>query len=317
MDEQGAKNMTTEAFRIALDWNYALGGTDFRLIGGEPTLAPNFIKFMEIAANDARFQNIMIFSNFTFDEHIANNIIRISHEKNVYTLPNINEFDLLFPKQRENILRNIDLFSQQLSNFETLGINIYRPDLDLTQWKELFLKYKNLTNFRYSIAVPTEKILRNEFDFYEYYHSFENILVELARFCAENGIRMGNDCNNLPICCFSPEAIVEIMKGGSWSAFGFEDYCGYPIIDVLPDLTVAGCFGLNRPGTFNLKLTDFNTPQELTSYLDACGDRYDKLARKECLDCIRYIKTGISCSCRSGHLIDKKEAINEKMNIAR
>jgi uncharacterized radical SAM superfamily Fe-S cluster-containing enzyme len=48
-----------------------------RLIGGEPTLHPNFLDFVDIVAQDELFKHLHIFTNGTFKVQIRDKLINI------------------------------------------------------------------------------------------------------------------------------------------------------------------------------------------------------------------------------------------------
>ena len=116
------------------------------------------------------------------------------------------------------------------------------------------------------------------------------------------------DCNNVPPCCYDGEAVKELFKGSISSMMSDRYVCGYPVVDCAPDLSVIPCFGSGSK-LGNHKLTEFETEQELIdcfmNEVKPFDDRY--IARKECLNCVRYKRTGVSCSCRSCHMVDKEE----------
>lgn len=321
MEQTGAKNMSIENFRIAMDWCKKLNQHEMRLIGGEPTLAPLFGAFLDMTLQDPWFTQILIFSNLTFDKDIAAKIAETGRHISVVMLPNINEFQLMIPKYRDNILWNINYLSQNLPNFNEIGINIYRKDMDLRQWEEIIKHYKNISAIRYSVAIPPRSTLESpDFDYYEYYHQFQPLLLELNAMASKYNLDLLCDCNNLPLCCFDDWAIAEMMKGSAYDLFGCtvgQKYdkthgllnCGYPPIDLRPDLTVAGCFGLDPKR--RVEIVDFPDAIALYQWCLEDGDRRDYIARKECLNCIRYKRTGISCGCRGCHMIKKEDVIND------
>lgn len=314
MEQKGAQNMTMENFETAIEWCKKLGQQQMRIIGGEPTLSPMFSSFLDRSAKEGWFDNILIFTNLTFDRKIAEKIAQVDRIKPINILANINEFDLLIPKYKQNILFNINYLYQNLDSFRGIGINIYRPDMDLSQWEQIFKMYPFIRYFRYSIAIPNKTILSNNFNFYEYYHQFQPLLLQLNDMAVKYNLQIGCDCNNIPICCFDDDAITKMLKGSGAQIFSQLDissdvnsqlFCGYPVIDLRPDLTIAPCFGYNI--SEQPYITNFENPEDLMSWLNSVGDTRNYIARKECLDCIRYKRTGKSCSCKSCHLIKKDE----------
>jgi len=328
MEDKGAQNMSIENFKIAIDWCKKLNQHQMRLIGGEPTLCPNFGAFLDMTVKDPWFDTILIFSNLTFEKEIAQKIAEIDRIVPVHMLPNINEFHLLLPKYKKNILYNISYLSQNLVSFGEIGINIYRPDMDLSQWEQIMRDFPRIRTVRYSIAIPTKQTLNDpSFDYYNYYHQFQPLLLQLNDIAVRYNAALLCDCNNLPLCCFDDWAVKEFIKGSAFDLFAcmIDDgylhrdkgifHCGYPVIDLRPDLTLAGCFGLDPKQ--RVEIVDFASVEELMDWIYRDGDRSDYIARKECLTCSRYLRTGKSCGCRSCHMIKKEDIINDKVDSTR
>lgn len=317
MTKQQVQNMSTENFEIVIEWCKKMNQRTLRLIGGEPTICPNFKKFLNMGVEDPFFTDILIFTNLTFEKDVAIAIADAGRRKPIALLPNINEFNLLIPKHRLNILYNLDFLSQNLSSVNEIGINIYRPDMDLSQWEAIVKKFPNIQVLRYSIAIPNNENINKKFTFYEYYHQFQDILLELGRMGARNKLEILCDCNNLPICCFDDDALREMILLGGYSLLGINfgngpmgnEYCAFPVIDIRPDLSVASCFGLNPKET--VYLTNFENPDDLFDWCHRINDVTNYVPRKECLTCPRYIKNGIACSCRCWHTINKGDIKND------
>lgn len=294
MHSDKAKNITMENFTKFLDWLKKNNMQDVRLIGGEPTLNPDLEKLIDKVIEYDFFKDILIFSNFTFGPDVAAMLAEKSTKIHISFLPNINNFNLLLPNQRERILYNLDLLTTAIPDFQNLGINIYSPDMDLTQWEDLICKY-NITTLRYSIVLPNTK-LEEDFDFYEFFHSFQGILLQLANLSKKYGVEIGCDCNGIPPCCIDPEVLVELIKMSP--AILGPVYCETPVLDVTPDLRINGCFVCGTDE--NKTIDDFETMKEVNDFYRK--DREKRIlgvARKECHTCSRFEKNGQSCSCWS------------------
>ena len=308
------QNMSLTSFKFVLNWLKRNNFKAVRLIGGEPSIFPEIETFIDTVISYHFFEEILIFSNFTFDHKFAEMIVEKNKQIRIDFLPNINEFDLIIPKHKENILNNLDYMFKNMPNLGQIGINVYRPDMDLTQWEDLIAKYApQLNNLRYCIAIPTKAIVENNFDFYEYYSQFDDIMNKIVDIGEKYNIRIGVDCNNVPPCCFKDSTIARIYKSNpEMLNNGQEFYCGFPVIDCRPDLSIAGCFGFNCPEISEKTLKDFRTFEEIRAWCQQVGDTSNLIARKECLDCERWKRFGHSCSCKTTHLIDKN-TLEKKM----
>lgn len=317
MKECNNKNMDINDFRFVLNFLRNNGIRSVRLIGGEPTLSPNLELFINTVIRYKCFDDILIFSNFTFDEQICNMLIEKNNYIRIETLPNINEFELLPSKYKYNITRNLEEFYKN-GMLNTIGINIYRPDMKLDQWENLIKKYKDkLKAVRYSIAVPSSDVLKNNFDFYSYYNQFEPILWKLISFIEKYNIPINGDCNNLPTCCYSPELIGMITRYCP-KMIGVSNNlsCGFPIVDIQPDLEIKCCFGYSIPENRKMYLRSFSSEQEIYKWLNGMSNNSEYIARKECLNCPRYkMFEKRSCACKSTHLVKRDDYKNDVFDI--
>ena len=307
MNSSTKKNMSENDFRYVLDFLRKNGVGTVRLIGGEPTIFPNLERFIDIIISYNCFSDIFIFSNFCFSQDVADMLIEKMKFIKISFLPNINELNLLLPNQRERIEANLEQFFGKAKWQQNIGINIYRPDMNFDQWEEIIKKYNDkIAALRYSIAIPQKEKLNDNFDFYQHHRQYEESLWKLIDICERYHIRLVDDCNNLPLCCFSDKLVARMVR------YGFEtltpsgrDGCGFPAIDCQPDLTITTCFGYGSYAESRLTLRDFNNFDDLIKYCEDIGDTSDYIARIECLMCPKYLKSDISCSCKSMHLIDK------------
>lgn len=292
MHSDTAKNITMENFEIFLNWLKKNNMREVRLIGGEPTLNPDLEKLLDKIIEYDCFDDILIFSNFSFGPEVADMFVRKSQKIHLSFLPNINSFNLLIPEMKKRILYNLDLLTTAIPDFKCIGVNIYSPDMDLSQWEELICKY-NLNRLRFSIVLPNTA-LPNDFNFYDFFHSYQNLLLKLADLSIKYGVELGCDCNGIPPCCFDPDVVVTLTEVCP-EIFG-RPFCEVPTLDVTPDLKVNGCF-VN--GTKENKLvTDFADMYEAQMFYQAEREKNILgVTRKECYSCPRYKKYGQSCSC--------------------
>ena len=277
MKESETKNMSKESFIEVLNFLKRNGEEEVRLIGGEPTLHPELETFIDLIILQNCFRRITVFSNFTFNEKIANMFIKKSEAIEIGFLPNINEYELILPTYRQRIEANLALFAEKLQSFHEIGINIYYPGMDYKQWEDIIEKYEDKIHYlRFCIAIPTQRILENNFDFYEYYNSFESDMVRLAEMADRHNIYLSIDCNNLPVCCFSKETINRlILTHPEMLTSDMSLHCGYPVIDVKPDLSLAGCFGFYIKGAEQKYLKDFRSIEDILEYFNKIGSNDD------------------------------------------
>lgn len=307
MNSKSAQAITMENFIKYLNFlkrEIELGDASFqevRLIGGEPSLHPHLEQLIDKIIEYKCFRSILIFSNITFDHSIAEMLVRKSRFIEIGILANVNYLDYLLPKQRENILNNLDYLTTNLPGFSRYSLNIYSPDQDLSMWEDLACRY-NIHSIRWSIVVPNKK-LEKDFDVKDYFHQFQPLLLKLAQFTKNYGIKLDCDCSTVPLCALDNDAIVELIKIDP--EILYRKTCDYPVFDVAPDLVVRGCFGCQ--GMQKKSLLDFESFGEIVDFF--MDDRYQlakKLARKECLGCSRFQTLDQSCTCLGYRLIERE-----------
>ena len=282
------KNITLENFRKYLDFLKKNDDPDVRIIGGEPSLHPQFFEFIDEVIKYDCFSSILIFSNFSFPLEFAQKIVEYNDKILIEFLPNINNN----PKYLDIIERNLDFLTTSLPDvINRISINIYDPNQDMSFWENIIAKY-NIKDIRWSITVPNMKLSKN-FNFKEYFHSFQNVLKEMITWGIKYNVGFFCDCNNPPICAYDDDFISYVMKIDP--LFFREGGCDGSALDITPELEVIGCFGCNK---FKHKLEEFETFDDILELLYKEEESLKKTPpQKECLSCPRHIRTGLFCSC--------------------
>ena len=294
MHSKEAMNITMENFCKYLDFLKKSNITEVRLIGGEPTLHPELEKLIDKVIEYNCFTDITIFTNLSFDRKIANLFVKNQEYIGINLLPNINDLDLLIPSIREKTLNNLAFLSQNLRGFDRISLNLFSPDQDLKKWEEIICKY-NIKSIRWTVVAPNCEI-KEDFDFYNYFHQFQPLLLEMADWHMKYGIYLDSDCSNFPLCCLDDWALSYIIKIQK-NFFGNRSYCSNIVGDIAPDLTIRECFV--STGNEVKKLTDFENFMEFDAYYSyvRAERTKGKIARKECLNCPTYKTYNSSCCC--------------------
>jgi len=294
MNSKKAMNITMENFCKYLDFLKNNNFNDVRLIGGEPTLHPDLSKLIQKVIEYKCFNEILIFTNLTFNHEIAELLVKQNEKIKIILLPNINDLDLILPNQREKVLNNLEYLSQNLNTFGRISINIYSPNQDLKKWEDIICRY-NIQSIRWSIVAPNYQI-KEDFDFYNYFHQFQSLLIEMANWKLKYGVDLDSDCANFPFCCLDNWALAYIEKI-SKNFFGTLNTCENIVGDVAPDLTTRECFVSTDKN--HVKLTDFENFFQFNAYYqDIRAERFkNKVARDECIKCPTYLAYGRSCCC--------------------
>lgn len=292
--EPEKNNLSMENLEVILNFHKRNNIKHVRLIGGEPTLHPQFKEILTRIANDPFFDHIHIFSNLTFGESIRNHIWLISNFKRITILPNVNEKSEIGSVLYKRVIDNIAFLTQDPRReiIGSVGINIYSPDMDYSYIFDIANQF-NIPSIRWSITTPNYPITK-DFDVKAYFRSF----VPLLRNFFTDGVRYNRtlslDCNTLPFCVFDDKDFRYLhacapqcfTRGGCQA-----------VLDIRPDLQVLRCFGCSERVT--ARLTDFNSPEEIAAYFeDKMRDLEHRPLFPECVQCPVYKRNGSrSCAC--------------------
>lgn len=226
-----SQNMTIENFNKILNFIFKDGTFNkIGIIGGEPTLHPNFKNFISILEKSFDGK-IVVFSNgIELGQYVD-----IFNER-VTALVNINHPYLMSKLQWNKIISSLDTFyNNNKINLLRLGINLYPTLQDFNFIINLCKKY-NLNTIRCSYVAPTKNFYTNNKE--EYYFNGKKLFLALVKCCKENNITIHLDCNHIPQCYFTAPELLLLNNTVS----GWENICD-PVIDIMPDLTATSCFG--------------------------------------------------------------------------
>lgn len=213
------------------------------VLGGEPTLHPDFINYLNIIKESN--MGLFLFTNGTFNDDIRAAIMNLAQNVKVGMLVNFNNSNISGEKVF-TIINNIHALKQ--NNVAVgLGINIYQENQPL---EELFLVCERLDvkALRWAITIPNYHTT----DVESYFRKLIPTACELAIWAKEKGVELNYDCNSIPLCLLSKEEIEIIQPKYRCSGFA---------IDISPNLEIIKCFS-NHYG--NLK--DFNDFNELKTF---------------------------------------------------
>ena len=279
------------------------------IVGGEPTIHPQFEKFMNILKEDIDILSSIIFTNgIELDKYIEilkhpkfQLLINCNSHKNISNLYN-------------KLVNNIKILklSPKKDEHYTLGINLYSPDMDYSFIFDL-LKLTNQHILRFSIATSNDKKEKNN-NVIEYYKQFIPILIKFYHDCLKNEIVPYLDCSGFPFCIFTKElkkAIDDILNLQKRLKYNFHILgCTCKVkVDILSNLTAIRsiCFPYYNPVPIN----KFNNLSELKDFLYRDVDSIiQKLYVDErCKSCM-YKKQKLCPICYS-HLIKDFKTIKK------
>jgi MoaA/NifB/PqqE/SkfB family radical SAM enzyme len=241
-----------------------------RLLGGEPTLHPQFPELIELAR--ARGKKVVVFTNGLMPEESLACLEELSATE-CTVLVNVNDpseaGEETFERQRATIRR--------LGKRALLGFNIYRPDFQPDFLLSLVAEADCKPAVRLGLAHPCLSG-DNRYIHPNQYVAIGQKIVRFARDAAGSNVTVEFDCGFVR-CMFSDEDLETLEALGA--DVGWR--CN-PILDVGVDGRVIHCYPLSRLGS--LPLTPKTTAPALRSGFESLTRPYRQAGVfKECSTC--------------------------------
>lgn len=298
-------NITIENFMQALNFaTYRNNQCKIGIIGGEPTIHPDFEKLVKIAADDNRVGEVVVFSNGI---HIDKCFSVLDNPK-ISVLINLNSPSDIGIENFNKIIDNAKNIENSKISF---GVNIYDPKKDYSFALKACTE-KKLNKIRISVVVPNTNDKRNV-NSLEYFQQFKNVLFAFLKQCKEYDIMPYYDCNNFPTCLWNQEEYNWIETYVN----DFKERTGYysnllslpicePVIDILPDLTAVRCFGCSD---INAPITDFVNIFDLRNFFKNINDNMSIVVADNNSKCKNCYDRATS-KCYGGCIAFKRNKIN-------
>lgn len=297
-------NMTIDNFKKAVDFALSSGEGRIGIIGGEPTLHPQFKEIMEILINDGRVNDVVVFTNGSTLDKCWEVLI----PSKIHALVNFNCKEDVGERNFDKVVSNLELInSKYLMDKVTLGINMYKPNFEFNYMIDALKKYHKIS-VRTSISMPMNV---RDLDPIEYFMNMKDSVFRFFRELENINVMPYYDCNLMPPCVTTDEE--KKWLKGFWK---MEKNCGgkrcnildspscNPVIDISPDLTAIRCFGLSHETKADI--TKFGNIKELESFYSTQIDsyKYNVLASDICKKCSLPDKGLCTAGCL-GYKIDE------------
>jgi MoaA/NifB/PqqE/SkfB family radical SAM enzyme len=230
--EFGKTLMDDETYDKALDYLLRSGINQARLLGGEPTLHPKFLEFINKALD--RGLGITLFTNGLMPEKVSSFLETIPDGKLSILLNTIHPSE----KDRRGINQQ-KMVMKKLGRVIIPGINIYSAKQDLDYLPDYVKKYNLKKEIR--LGLSHSVLSRNNISLHpKEYQKIGYKIVRLKQNAKKEGISIGFDCGFVP-CMFPVEYFdllsEELKKAGT---------CCHPVIDLLTDGSFISCYPLNN-----------------------------------------------------------------------
>jgi sulfatase maturation enzyme AslB (radical SAM superfamily) len=249
--------MTIDDFCKVLEFISRTPKNYIGIIGGEPTLHPNFreiIKEVNKYCKEVDTGATLFTNGINLEPYIADLGERIG------LLINCNgpewQSPELFKKQRE-VLDHLDSLSW-FDQRATCGCNIHPGQKDYSYFWDIVDRYK-LDHVRVSVVSPAAQYECYRSDKEAYYEMMKPIFIDFCKEAIKRRVVLNIDCGHIPMCYFTMEEreIVEQCCDGLG-----QEFC-HPVVDITPDFKATACFGAYEPVDYR----DFNDLDELERYL--------------------------------------------------
>lgn len=237
----GERFLPLEALAPRLDFLARSGMEQVRLMGGEPTLHPQFPELVRQIRSTGR--NVTVFSNGLMPAG-ALDCLEALEPENCVVMVNVNEpapgqDGRTYARQRDTLRR--------LGRRALLGFNIYRTDFRPEFLLDLVAETGCLPRIRLSMAQPTLSGA-NRHVHPTQYRAVARAISRFARLAGAAGVILEFDCGFVR-CMFSADDL-EVLRAAR-ANFGW--HCN-PILDIDLAGNVLHCYPLARLGLASLPL---------------------------------------------------------------
>ena len=232
MDARGPSNkyMPLDRFESALDFLVRSHIPEARLLGGEPTIHPNFEAIVDRVL--ARGLRLLVFSGGLIPEKALRKLERVPPAELAVLL---NVIPPATGKPQE-LARQEEVF-RRLGDRIILGVTIDSPAVQIGFLLDLIERYGLARSVRLGLAHPTLNG-SNSYLHPRHYPEVGRRVTEFGLLAQEHGVRLDFDCGWVP-CMFPDGALAALGKTSD--EVGLR--CN-PILDLLPDGQVISCYPL-------------------------------------------------------------------------
>jgi radical SAM protein with 4Fe4S-binding SPASM domain len=275
--------MSRQDIRSIIEFLKRSGDRQLRLLGGEPTLHPEFTDI--VTEGIAEDFHVHVFSNGMMPQETADFLAQFSPDQ-LSLLCNVS------PQARDSQkqIKQLEYTLERLDSKVVLGITLTAPEFEIDPLVKMIKRFKLRNRIRIGLAEPIVGA-DNDFLPLDLYRETGRTVARLAQECFKEDILIGLDCG-FTLCMFSEEEIGLLTKQSE----GFKTLCS-PIIDFGPNMDIWHCFPLSE--VLNTQMEFFNTRKELVEYYQQITHNYRGVgSMPECQTC-RHLRLG---QCTGGCL---------------
>ncbi len=287
--------MSLAAFSDALYFLSSSPNERIGLIGGEPTLHPQF-KDMLAALIDSPFRFVSVFTNGIMLEPFFNEL----RDSRFHILINLNSPEKVGESRFNQIVQQIDTMMNRLYMRKqvSIGINIYQEDMDYGFFLDTIDRFR-FKQVRVSVSVPNLDDQRNQNPL-DYFRRMMPTVRRFVRDIVQLGAAPSFDCNYIPSCLITDEDILFLRQHETVTRNGNSltgNHICSPVLDILPNLDVIRCFAMSD--YHKVKMHDFKSIGEIRRHFELEIDHYAYSfpPSNDCISCHEYLVGQCSCGC--------------------
>jgi MoaA/NifB/PqqE/SkfB family radical SAM enzyme len=287
MQDKAHQEMSLDNVCKVISFLKRSGDLNFRMMGGEPTLHPQFRDILFLALKEG--MHVDLLSNGTWPPEYNDWLTRIS-PSNLFFLLNIDHPDRYPIGLWKRIEKNLAVIGNRKG--VSLSFNIFNKNPKFEYILDLAKTY-NIHNIRLSFSLPVLGAYNERLDLEEY-GFVSDFIIKFVRQGEDQGIEVRLD-NAVPLCAFSYDQIGELILKGALD-LGRNARCK-PVVDIGPDLSVWCCFCLSKLD--NRHLDEFNNIQDIQQYYQRMLNIYQEniFPMEKCFNCKYKILWGCQGGC--------------------
>lgn len=235
------------------------------IIGGEPTLHPNFneiLKETNIYCREVNTDATLFTNGIELDKYLPNIGERIG------ILINVNHPDAQGPEKFKKLIALLDHLYELswLDQRANLGCNVHMGCDDYSFIWEIVDKY-HIQHLRCSVVSPGGCYHEWRKEKEKYYNVLKPKYLQFCKDAIQHKCVLGMDCGHIPDCYFTSEEMQIVREACGIPAeagpCGVTNNFCEPVIDIKSDFKATACFGAYDP----IDIRDFESPDELHRYL--------------------------------------------------
>lgn len=249
--------ITLEDYKKILSFISRTPKNHIGIIGGEPTLHPDFIEILKETNKYCKECNTSA-TLFTNGIELDKFLPYIGERIGILINCNSPKFQSseLFKKQRETLdhLDSLSWFDTKVS----CGCNIHPGCDDYSYIWEIVDRY-HLNHLRTSVVSPAACYAEWRKDKEGYYMMMKPKFLAFCEDARKHNCRLNIDCGHIPMCYFTEEEKELVLSTCDNCDIGFCE----PVVDITPSFKATACFGSYDP----VDIRDFNDLIELERFL--------------------------------------------------